>query len=113
MVDRLSYADLWPDFLRAHSKPLTRAAHYFGITAGVGLAGLSFASGDWRLLIAAVAAPYAVGFASHALIEGNQPASFTHPIYSIVNAARMYALWITGSLRPELAKAGLRNDTLL
>lgn len=60
---------------------MTRAVHHLGMIAAISLRAGALAMRDWRLFIA-------------------------HPVHSVANAAPMFALWLTGSLRPELAKAG-------
>jgi hypothetical protein len=105
-----SYAEFWPDYLRAHSKPKTRAIHY----AGTAIAGLLVAAfvltADSRFLLPALVTPYAFAWSAHLLVEHNQPASFKHPLWSVLSGARMFALWLAGKLRPELLSAGIPDD---
>lgn len=102
-----TFDDFWLDFLRAHSKPVTRAFHYAGMLAAIVLGALFAISGHVYLLILAILAPYVLGFASHAFIEHNKPVSLKHPVYSVRGAVQMFALWVSGALAPELSRAGV------
>ncbi|HPG88847.1 MAG TPA: DUF962 domain-containing protein [Hyphomicrobium sp.] len=102
-----TFDEFWLDFLRAHSKPGTRAFHYAGMLAALWLGVMFAMSGQGYLLVLAILAPYVLGFASHALVEHNKPVSLKHPVYSVRGAVQMFVLWAIGRLGPELAKAGV------
>jgi hypothetical protein len=102
-----SFSDFWPHYLREHSRPATRALHYAGTTIVLGLAAAAAAAGAWRLLIAIPIAGYGFAWASHMLVERNRPATFTYPLWSLAADFRMWALWATGRIAPELEKAGV------
>jgi hypothetical protein len=100
-----TYAEFWPHYLRAHRDRRTRAAHYAGTSLGLALLLSAAITRDWRLLAAAPAAGYACAWLAHGVFEGNRPATFGHPLWSLYSDLRMLALWATGRLAPELEKA--------
>ena len=102
-----TYQDFWPIYLREHSRPQTRALHYFGTGLGLALLALAIAMGDWRLLPAALVSGYAFAWIGHAFVERNRPATFSHPFWSLASDFRMFGLWITGRLGRELTRHGL------
>ena len=102
-----NYSDFWPLYLREHSRPQTRALHYFGTGLGLALLALAIATGDWRLLPAALISGYAFAWIGHAFVERNRPATFSHPFWSLASDFRMFGLWITGRLGRELTRHGL------
>jgi hypothetical protein len=102
-----SFREFWPFYLREHSKPRTRALHYAGTTLVVLIAAGALLTGNWWLLIAMPIAGYGFAWASHMAVERNRPATFTYPSWSLIADFKMWWLWLTGRLGPELAKAGV------
>ena len=99
-----SFEEFWPHYLRAHSKPETRAMHMLGTTLGVlGVAGW-LRTGRVRYLAAGLAASYGSAWVGHFAFEGNHPAAFENPVWSLEADLRMYRLWLTGELDAEIAR---------
>jgi hypothetical protein len=106
MAERIrSYAEFWPHYLRAHRDARTRAVHYLGSLIGLAFLAAAAIALDWRLLLAAPVAGYACAWLAHGIFEGNRPATFGHPLWSLYSDFRMLTLWASGRLRPELDKA--------
>ena len=104
-----SFAQFWPHYLREHSSPGTRALHYVGTTLVVALAVAAITTGRLGLLLAVPVAGYGFAWLAHLAVERNRPATFTHPLWSLMADFRMWALWISGRLGPELARAGVHD----
>jgi hypothetical protein len=104
----MRYRDFWPHYLREHAKPGTRALHY----AGTGCASIALiaavATRRWWLIPLALIAGYGPAWIAHYFVEKNRPATFTHPIWSLVSDYRMAWCWANGRIPRELAKAGVR-----
>ncbi len=97
-----SYGEFWPFYLNEHRKPVTRLMHYVGTAIGLTLLALAIATQTWWLLLAALVSGYAFAWLSHAFVEHNRPATFTYPFWSLISDFRMFFLWISGRLEPEL-----------
>jgi hypothetical protein len=100
------FADFWPDYLREHARPTTRALHYAGTASSFAAAAPALAFGGWWWAAVPVAG-YAFAWGAHLLVERNRPATFRHPLWSLLADYRMFFLWLGGRLGPHLAKAGV------
>jgi hypothetical protein len=102
-----TFDDFWPHYLREHSKRSTRAYHYIGTSLVVGLAAAAVAKRKPWLVAALPVAGYGFAWAGHALAERNRPATFTYPSWSLRADFKMWALGMTGQLKPHLDAAGV------
>ena len=104
-----SFGEFWPFYLREHSKPRTRALHYAGTSLVIAIAAFALVTGRWLWLLAIPLAGYGFAWIAHFRVEKNRPATFTYPLWSLGADFRMWWLWITGALRQELERAGVRG----
>ena len=105
-----SFAAFWPHYLREHARPRTRALHYIGTTLVVLIALAALLAGEYWLLWALPVAGYGFAWAAHAVVERNRPATFTHPLWSLIADFKMWGLWVSGRLGPELRAAGVPEE---
>jgi len=103
-----SYGAFWPQYLREHARPETRYTHYAGTSVGLACLGLAFLSGRARFAALGLVAAYGAAWAAHGLIERNRPATFRHPLWSLLSDFRMLWLAARGRLDGELRRAGVR-----
>ena len=103
-----SYRDFWPFYLQEHAKKETRAMHYAGSAVAIASVAAGVAVSPWFFIGAAVGG-YGFAWVSHFFIEHNRPATFTYPLWSLAADFRMWALWLTGRLGPELDRAGVER----
>ena len=108
--EHTSFASFWPYYLREHARPRTRALHYLGTSLVVVIAIIAILSERWALLLTMPLAGYAFAWIAHFAIEKNRPATFTYPLWSLAADFRMWALWLTGRLGPELDRAGVTRN---
>lgn len=101
----MTYGEFWLHYLRAHRRTGTRALHYLGSTLALAMVAAAAIRTDWRLLPGAVVVGYALAWTGHFAVEGNRPATFGHPIWSLLSDFRMLLLWLTGRLAPHLVRA--------
>ncbi|MEP1231206.1 MAG: DUF962 domain-containing protein [Litorimonas sp.] len=111
MTDIKQYKDYWPQYLREHSRPLTRMSHYLQTTFG----GIAILYAVWTfnllMLLTTLAFIFVWALLTHILIEKNKPAAATHPFWwSVLNDIRMLFHYLTGTLKGELRKAGVLED---
>jgi hypothetical protein len=108
-----SFQSFWPGYLRAHRNPDCRRMHYIGSTGA--LVGMLLATVRLNPLWFAGGMVFAYGMAwiGHFAVERNRPATFGNPLWSLIGDIRMYLLWLTGRLGPELlaAEGGATGET--
>lgn len=104
------YSEFWPHYLRQHSRAATRAAHYIGTALALACLAAGAILADWRWLPAAPILGYAIAWLAHGLLEGNRPATFGHPLWSLYSDFRMLGLAVTGRLERHLRDYSREND---
>jgi hypothetical protein len=104
----VTYQQFWLRYLRAHSRPNTRALHYVGSVLALGTLVIAIATLNWRGLIAAPLIGYTFAWTAHYAIERNRPETFGHPLWSLFSDVRMLLLALSFRLAPHLRQAGVR-----
>jgi hypothetical protein len=100
----MTYGEFWPHYLAAHADPRCRALHYAGTLAVLGLVLHGVATGSRHSLIAAPLVGYGAAWFGHVVFERNRPATFGHPLWSVVSDFRMLGLFLSGRLGSELGR---------
>ncbi|CAL4913703.1 unnamed protein product [Urochloa decumbens] len=103
-----SMDEFWGFYLSQHSKPGTRRWHFVGTAASLACAALAAATGRAAPLLAAPVLGYGMAWYSHFFVEGNRPATFGHPVWSLLCDYRMFGLILTGRIDAELDRLGIR-----
>ena len=98
-----SFADFWPFYVRAHSKPRTRVLHAIGSVLAIVLLCVAFATSLY-VLIAVPLVGYAFAWYAHFRVEHNRPATFGHPFYSLFADYRMLFLMMAGRMDSEVER---------
>lgn len=96
-----SFTEFWPYYVRAHSKERTRFLHAVGSVLAVVMLGVAFAVSMWWL-IAVPLVGYAFAWYAHFFVEGNKPATFGHPFYSLIADYRMLFLMMAGRMDEQV-----------
>jgi len=99
-----SFANFWPDYVRAHSQPGTRAIHLAGTLTGWGLLLAAIALRNWWWIAGALAVSYALAWISHFFVEHNRPATFEHPLWSWWADQKMVAMMLRGKMNEEVRR---------
>ena len=100
-----SFEEFFLFYLCQHSDCRNRALHAAGTLLGVAVAVYAlWAHHPWFALLWI---PVGYGFAwiGHLAVEGNRPATWGHPWWSLVSDFKMLLLMLTGRLHPWLQRA--------
>lgn len=112
MSTESNFATFWPEYVRAHSQPGTRAVHLAGTLTGWALLLAAVALQRWWWLALALVVPYALAWISHFFVEHNRPATFEHPLWSWWADQKMIALMLTGKMGDEVRRCAIAKQKL-
>ena len=86
-----SFAQFYPFYLSEHRHPASRRLHFVGSLGAIGCVAMAIATGDWPWLPAAAVCGYGFAWVGHFAFEKNRPATFRHPVYSLMGDWMMFA----------------------
>jgi hypothetical protein len=79
-----NFAEFYSFYLEEHRNLVSRRLHFVGSLGVVGCLAMALATGDWLWLPAALISGYGCAWIGHFFFEKNRPATFRHPIYSLM-----------------------------
>jgi hypothetical protein len=79
-----SFADFYPFYLSQHRNPICRNLHVCGLLLAVLAALLIVVGGRWQAWWLIPTLGYGLSWIGHVVFEKNRPATFRHPIYSLL-----------------------------
>lgn len=91
-----SYEDFWPYYVAMHSKAATRWVHLTGTLTGLAVSTYGLIRRRPKLLLGLPVIGYGTAWPAHFLIEGNNPATFGHPGWSLRGDAQMIRMMLSG-----------------
>jgi hypothetical protein len=94
-----SFTEFYPFYLSQHNDRTCRRLHFAGTTLGFAGVLHAFATLDLRWLLAGLAAGYGLAWVGHFFFEKNRPATFSHPLYSLLGDWVMWKDMLTGRIR--------------
>lgn len=104
-----SFKEFWPVYLREHSKLGTQLMHVAATSLGVVIFAYGLLTFRPGFMVLAVATGYGLAFLSHFLIQKNRPLTFRHPVWSFISDFYMSWLFLTGKLKNEMTRLGIRR----
>ena len=93
------FADFYPFYLSEHANRTTRRLHFVGTSLALLCLLELEMTGDLSWLILALVFGYGFAWAAHLLVEKNRPATFKHPLYSLMGDGRMFWEILTGRIK--------------
>ena len=104
-----SFAAFYPFYLAEHRNPTCRALHFAGSTLVLALVAAAIATRNAWWLLALPLAGYGFAWLGHFGFEKNRPATFRHPVYSLIGDWVMYWQLLTRKIPFEERDAGTRQ----
>ena len=85
-----TFRDFYPFYLSEHTNRTCRRLHFVGNLLVLAIIFLAMATADARWLWLAPVAGYGFAWAGHFFFEKNRPATFKHPLYSLLGDWAMF-----------------------
>ncbi|MEM9302837.1 MAG: DUF962 domain-containing protein [Pseudomonadota bacterium] len=85
-----TFAEFYPYYLAEHDNRICRRLHFIGSSLVLVLLGLFAWSGSLWYLAMIPLAGYGFAWVGHFVFEGNKPATFRHPFYSLLGDWKMF-----------------------
>ena len=91
-----SFSEFYPYYLSEHSRSGTRRLHFAGTLLVLLTLGGVAATQRWVFLWLLPLFGYGLAWLGHFAVERNRPATFRHPLYSLIGDFRMFADMLRG-----------------
>ena len=109
-LDFETFDSFWAFYLGEHQKPSCRVLHYAGAATGVVLMTRFVVFSSVACGACAIPGAYLLAWIGHFFLEGNRPATWRYPIWSLRSEFRMVRMALLGQLRGEFQRFGIPFD---
>ena len=98
-----TFKEFWPFYVNEHSKPLTRKLHFIGTLTIIPIF-IGAVLYNPLLFIALPVSAYGFAWYGHYFIEKNKPATFIHPLWSLIADFKMFFIMCIGKMDEEIER---------
>lgn len=105
------YENFWGFYVLEHRKKATRIWHFIGTSGVFMFILLALILQNALYILGAPIFAYGMAWVSHFFIEGNKPATFGHPFWSLRADFRMYRYILLGKMNQEVKKYEAKQST--
>ena len=99
MSEFTRFHEFYPYYLGEHRNRMCRRLHFIGSTLVILIVLLAIVGGEPRWLWLAPVAGYGFAWVGHYVYEKNRPATFRHPLYSLMGDWVMYWEILRGKVK--------------
>jgi hypothetical protein len=85
-----SFEEFYPYYLAEHGDRTSRRLHFLGTTLALLVLLYAVATGRWLVLLLVPVVGYGFAWVGHYRFEKNRPATFKHPLYSLMGDFRLW-----------------------
>lgn len=89
-TDFASFKEFYPFYLSEHQNPTCRRLHVMGTALLFLILVTAIVTARWRLLWLLPVVGYGFAWIGHFVFEHNRPATFKHPLYSLLGDFAMF-----------------------
>jgi hypothetical protein len=89
-TDFASFKEFYPFYLSEHQNPTCRRLHVTGTALLLLIFLMAIVTARWRLLWLLPVVGYGFAWIGHFVFEHNRPATFKHPLYSLLGDFAMF-----------------------
>ncbi len=93
-----SFSEFYPFYLSEHSNRTCRRLHFVGSSLVIGCVVAAVTMGNAWWLVGVPLCGYGFAWVGHFGFEHNRPATFKHPLYSLIGDWVMYRDMLTGRI---------------
>jgi hypothetical protein len=93
-----SFREFYPFYLSEHRHPTCRRLHFVGSWLVLAFVALAIATSNAWWLVGGPLAGYGCAWIGHFFFEHNRPATFTHPLYSLMGDWVMFKDILAGKV---------------
>ncbi|MDH7798407.1 MULTISPECIES: DUF962 domain-containing protein [unclassified Beijerinckia] len=94
-----SFREFYPFYLSEHANRVSRRLHFIGSCGVLVLIAVAILRGNAWWLLAALVCGYGFAWIGHFFFEKNRPATFQHPLYSLMGDWVMFWQILTGKIK--------------
>jgi hypothetical protein len=105
------FEQFWPFYVREHANETNRTLHFAGLSLAMGCVAAAALTGRASLLLAAPVLAYGFAWTGHFGFEGNRPATFRYPVWSLRGDFVMWWKIANGTMADEVARVTGRDGT--
>ncbi|MGH7630838.1 MAG: Mpo1-like protein [Gemmatimonadales bacterium] len=98
MTEFKRFSDFYPYYLAEHQNRMSRRLHVAGTALVLLTLVAAVATGRWLLLLAMPLFGYGFAWIGHFVFERNRPATFRHPLYSLLGDFALFRDVVTGRI---------------
>ena len=106
----MTFPEFWPMYLKEHRHRLNRSVHLAGTICYLGLLAVLLVMGRYAWIWAVPVVAYGFAWTGHFVIEKNRPATFRHPLLSLIGDHKMAWFMVTGRIINEYERLGIHID---
>jgi hypothetical protein len=99
-----TFEEFWPFYVKQHANKWNRRLHFAGTSLAVASAGLGVLTLRPSLVLLAPVLGYGPAWIGHFVVEGNKPATFHWPAWSLKADFIMWSKMLAGTMDAEVER---------